>query len=250
MSGHSVGQPAISVRNLTKSFDGGDARGPAVDDASFDVPFGAITGFIGANGSGKTTTMRMIVGLIQPTSGTALIEGSHYHDLANPRARVGAVLNQLGAHPGLSAQQHLKIIAIECGLSIDCVGKALERVGLTDAAHRPVRTYSTGMKQRLSLAASMLADPDILVLDEPASGLDPVGIRWLRDLLRRRADEGAAVFVSTHQLAELAAIVDHVVVIDRGQIVANEPSASLLQRTGEHRLEDAVFAVSSGLVTS
>ncbi len=248
MTAPATNTPAISVRNLTKSFAGGSSENkPAVNNASFDVPFGSITGFIGGNGSGKTTTMRMIVGLIRPTSGTAVIDGQPYEQLARPRSRVGAVLNQLGAHPTQTGFQHVRIIATEAGVSSDRVAEVLEMVGLDDAANRKIRTYSTGMKQRLSIAASMLEDPDILVLDEPASGLDPVGIRWLRDLLRRRADEGAAVFVSTHQLAELASIVDHVVVIDAGHIVANEPSQSLLERTGETRLEDAVFRVSTAI---
>lgn len=250
ISEHTIPRPAISVRGLTKSFGDPEGRAHAVDDASFDVPFGSITGFIGANGSGKTTTMRMIVGLTIPTSGSVLIDGLHYRDIPRPRARVGAVLDELGAHPGLTAYQHLKVIAIEAGISMSAIDRTLEVVGLTDAEHRKVRTYSTGMKQRLSLAASMLEEPDIFVLDEPASGLDPMGIRWLRELLRRRADDGAAVFVSTHQLAELASLVDRVVVIDSGRIVANETSTTLLERTGETRLEDAVFAISSGVATS
>lgn len=234
---------AISVRDLSKTF--GDTQ--AVVDASFDVPYGSITGFIGANGSGKTTTMRMIVGLIQPTGGTALIDGVPYRELPGPRGRVGVVLDQLGAHPGLSGRRHLESIALEAGLPAVEVDRSLALVGLADAARRTVRTYSTGMKQRLSLAASLLGNPGVLILDEPASGLDPQGIRWLRELLRQRADDGAAVFVSTHQLAELATIVDHVVVIDNGRVVANEPSGALLRRSGEQRLEDAVFAVTQAV---
>lgn len=230
---------AIEVRNLTKHF--GEIH--AVQDASFDVPFGAVTGFIGGNGSGKTTTMRMILGLTLPTSGSSRIDGQEYGSIVEPRRVVGCALNRLGAHPGLSAQQHLQLISAGARLPKDNIESVLDQVGLTDASTRRVSSYSTGMRQRLGLAAALLADPTVLVLDEPASGLDPSGVRWLRDLLRTKADSGTAVFVSTHQLAELSTIVDHVVVIDRGHIVANEPADNLLARTGAERLEDAVFAL-------
>ncbi len=230
---------AIVVDRLSKHF--ADVR--AVRDASFEVPFGAVTGFIGGNGSGKTTTMRMILGLVQPTAGEALIAGHPMSQLAEPRRVVGSALDRLGAHPGLSATQHLQTVCAGARLDPATIVPSLEAVGLTDASNRKVSSYSTGMKQRLGLATAMLGDPPVLVLDEPASGLDPAGVRWLREMLRAKADAGAAVFVSTHQLAELSTIVDHVVVIDRGTILASEPAADLLVRTRSDRLENAVFAL-------
>lgn len=239
------GRYAIEVSNLTKEF------GPdlAVDTASFTVPFGAVTGFIGANGSGKSTTMRMILGLTLPTSGTALVGGLPYSDQPMPRQVVGSVLNRIGAHPGVSAVRHLQLVATSAGLPSERISEVLDEVGLSDAAHRKLGTYSTGMSQRLALASALLADPQVLLLDEPASGLDPGGVRWLRELLRAKADAGAAIFVSTHQLAELSSIVDHVVLIDRGRILANEPTSSLLERTETSRLEDAFLSLGESSTT-
>lgn len=230
---------AIAVDGLTKHF--GDLT--AVDHVTFDVPYGAITGFVGANGSGKTTTMRMLVGLTVASSGSALIAGQSHGDLPDPRAIVGCVLNRLGAHPGLTGRRHLQMVSTDRTGRDDAIERVLDEVGLTDAAKRRIGKYSTGMKQRLSLAAALLYDPPIFILDEPASGLDPGGIRWLRELLRDRADKGAAVFVSTHQLAELAIVVDNVVVIDRGRVIATAPASELLTRTGEQRLDNAVLAL-------
>ncbi len=233
--------PAISVDGLTKDFAG--VR--AVDNASFEIPFGSVTGFIGANGSGKTTTMRMLLGLTIPTSGRAQINGRSYKSLPEPRQSVGAVLNRLGAHPGLTAIQHLEIVAA-CGqINPSTVAPTLDLVGLAETEGRKLGTFSTGMKQRLALASALLTDPKILILDEPASGLDPGGIRWLRNLLRDKADQGTAVFISTHQLAELAELVDHIVVIDRGQILASESADSLLARTKQDRLEEAIFTLTN-----
>ncbi|MCP5024654.1 MAG: ATP-binding cassette domain-containing protein [Actinomycetia bacterium] len=230
---------AIAVLGLTKRF--GDHT--AVDNATFEVPFGAVTGFIGANGSGKTTTMRSIVGLTIPTSGRVLVDGVPYRSLPDPRRSVGCALDRLGAHPGLTGRQHLTIVATSARIEPHTVAPALELVGLTDAADRRVGSYSTGMKQRLALAVALIAEPRILILDEPARGLDPAGIRWLRRLLRREADRGRAVFVSTHQLAELASIVDRVVFIDQGRVLADEGTADLLEHTRQETLEDAVFAL-------
>ncbi len=233
--------PAISVDGLTKDFAG--VR--AVDNASFEIPFGAVTGFIGGNGSGKTTTMRMLLGLTIPSSGRARINGQSYKSLSEPRQSVGAVLNRLGAHPGLTAIQHLEIVAA-CGqINPSTVAPTLDLVGLGETEGRKLGTFSTGMKQRLALASALLTDPKILILDEPASGLDPGGIRWLRNLLRDKADQGAAIFISTHQLAELAELVDHIVVIDRGHILASESADSLLARTKQDRLEEAVFTLTN-----
>lgn len=226
---------AISVRSVTKDF--GAVR--AVHDVSFEVPYGSVTGFIGANGSGKTTTMRMMIGLIRPTSGEALLDGHRFVDLVEPRRSVGAVVDRVGAHPGQSGRQHLTTIAMASGLSLDRVDECLDEVGLLDAADRPIQQYSMGMTQRCALAVALLGNPQILVLDEPSNGLDPSGIRWLRELMRGWADEGRAVLVSTHQLAELSVIVDHLVVIDRGTVVFHGPSADL--RGADASLEDAVF---------
>jgi ABC-2 type transport system ATP-binding protein len=233
--------PAISVRALTKTF----GSTVAVDDLSFDVPQSAVTGFIGANGSGKTTTMRMIVGLTQADSGGARIIGRRYHELADPRSSVGVVLSRLGGHPGLTGRQHLRFVAVGAGVPGAAIDRVLGEVGLSDAADRRLGTYSTGMGQRLALAVALLADPSVLILDEPASGLDPRGIRWLRDLLRRRADSGTAVFLSTHQLSGLDSILDHTVVIESGRLVAEGTPASLIGASGEASLEDAVLALTN-----
>lgn len=226
---------AISVRSITKDF--GNVR--AVDDVSFEVPYGSVTGFIGANGSGKTTTMRMMLGLIRPTSGEAQLAGSRFSDLAEPRRSVGAVVDRIGAHPGHSGRQHLTTIALASGFSLSRVDECLGEVGLLDAADRPIQQYSMGMTQRCALAVALLGNPQILVLDEPSNGLDPAGIRWLRERMRGWADDGRAVLVSTHQLAELSVIVDYLVVIDRGSVVFHGPAADL--RGADVSLEDAVF---------
>jgi ABC-2 type transport system ATP-binding protein len=200
----------IESRSLTKRFDG-----PAVvDDLSFEVAAGTITGFVGANGAGKTTTMRMILGLVAPSAGEALVNGRAYRDLAHPRREVGAVLDGPGAHPAHSARTHLTISATAAGLPLARVGEVLELVELTEHARRPAGAFSMGMRQRLALAAAMLGDPSVLILDEPVNGLDPPGILWMRDFLRGLAAEGRAVLVSSHLLAELAEVADRVVIID------------------------------------
>ncbi len=231
-------QPAIEARRLSKHF--GDLA--AVDGLSFTVPYGAVTGFIGGNGSGKTTTMRMLLGLTVPTSGDALIAGRRMSELKSPRELVGAAVDRLGADPGLSGRLHLELVAIAADMPLDDVDLVLSTVGLSDAADRKVRAYSTGMRQRLALAAALLGDPRILVLDEPSNGLDPAGIRWLRDLLRARADSGAAVFVSTHQLAELEAVVDHLVVLDQGRLAVSGPTDDLLGAGGVDSIEELLLS--------
>lgn len=228
---------AIECVDLTKQF----ADQVAVSGVTFQVPFGAVTGFVGANGSGKTTTMRMVMGLIRPTSGRALVAGRPYAELPAPRRTIGAVLNRLGAHPGHTAREHLRIIARAAGIADHRVEDVLAIVELDLAADRRVGTYSTGMLQRCALAGALLDEPSILLLDEPANGLDPRGIRWLREFLRSSADAGVAVFVSTHQLAELDAIVDHLVVLDAGRVIHHASAADLLARTASDRLEDAVL---------
>lgn len=226
---------AIEVVHLTKDFD--TVR--AVDDVSFTVPAGQVTGLVGANGSGKTTTMRMILDLISPTDGKALVDGQRYRDLASPRTAVGAVIDRIGAHPGHSARQHLTMVARAAGLDRNRVDICLAEVGLTDAADRPIKQYSMGMTQRCALAAALLGSPPTLILDEPSNGLDPTGIRWLRDRIRGWADDGRAVLVSTHQLAELALVVDRLIVLHRGALVFAGPVSELLE--DDKTLEESVF---------
>lgn len=230
--------PAIECRALVKRF--GDVV--AVDGLSFTVPMGEVTGFVGGNGSGKTTTMRTLLGLTVPTSGSTLVAGRPMHEHPDPRRVVGAVVDRLGAHPGLTARRYLSLLVRATDLPADRVEPQLRMVGLDDAADRRIRTYSTGMRQRLALAAALIGDPRILVLDEPSSGLDPQGIRWMRGLLRERADAGTAVFVSTHQLAELASVVDRVVAIDRGRLIAAGPVDEVLSATGTATIEDLLVA--------
>jgi ABC-2 type transport system ATP-binding protein len=226
--------PAIQVAGLRKKF----GRVAAVDDVSFTVSYGQITGFLGPNGAGKTTTLRMILGLIRPDAGTAVIAGKPYAKLANPARTVGALLDAAAAHPGRSGRDHLRVLAAQAGIPGLRAGQLLERVGLADAAQQRVGRYSLGMRQRLGLAGALLGDPEILVLDEPGNGLDPQGIRWLRDLLRSLAAEGRAVLVSSHILAEVAQTVDDVVVISRGQTITQAPLGELLAARPGSTLED------------
>ena len=221
---------AISVRDVTKRF--GDVR--AVHDLSFEVEAGTITGFLGPNGAGKTTTLRMLLGLVRPTSGTALIDGVPYEHLGHPAFTVGAALEATGFHPGRTARDHLRVLARPHGIPASRVDAVLEEVDLTEAARRRVGGFSLGMRQRLGLAGALLGDPAVLVLDEPANGLDPAGVHWLRSFLRARADAGAAVLVSSHQLAELALSADRVVIIQRGRLVTQGTVAELTrgQRAG------------------
>jgi ABC-2 type transport system ATP-binding protein len=214
---------AISVQGLTKRF--GDVL--AVDRLDFEVDPGTVTGFLGPNGAGKTTTLRMLLGLVAPTSGAATIDGRPYRELADPARRVGAVLEQSGFHPGRPARDHLRALATAAGLARRRVDEVLEQTGLAAAAGRRVGGFSLGMRQRLGLAAALLGDPDVLVLDEPANGLDPEGVHWLRGLVRGLADQGRTVLVSSHLLAEVAQTVDQVVIIDRGRLVAQSTLAAL-----------------------
>jgi ABC-2 type transport system ATP-binding protein len=206
----------IEVRSLTKAY--GDRT--AVDGLSFTAPAGKVTGFLGPNGAGKTTTFRCLLGLARPTSGTALIGGRAYADIAEPRRTVGAVLESAGFHPSRTGRDHLRVIARAAGLDPAGIPGALELVGLAGAADRRVGGWSLGMRQRLGIAAAVLGDPAVLVLDEPANGLDPEGVRWVRRILRLWADDGRTVVVSTHQLAEIAQVVDRVVIIRDGRLVA------------------------------
>ena len=217
---------AIVVEELTKRF------GPvvAVDRLSFSVVAGRVTGFLGPNGAGKTTTLRILLGLVHPTSGTATVNGMRYADLPDPARRVGAVLEATSFHPGRRARDHLRILAMAAGLPPARVDEALGRVGLADAAHRRVGGLSLGMRQRLGLAAALLGDPEILVLDEPTNGLDPDGVRWLRTLLRQLAGEGRTVLVSSHLLSEVAQTVDDIVIISGGRLVTQGSLAEVARR--------------------
>lgn len=216
----------IDVQGLTKRY----GRVEALRDISFTVPAGAVTGFLGANGSGKTTTLRILLGLVAPTSGRALIRGRAYRELSDPARTVGAVLEP-AAHPARTGRDHLRCLAVALGLPRAGRGQVLDEVldtvDLTGVAERPVGTYSLGMRGRLALACALLGDPELLVLDEPANGLDPDGIRWLREFLRGWAASGRSALVSSHVLAEVAATVDHVVIIDRGRVALAAPTAEV-----------------------
>jgi ABC-2 type transport system ATP-binding protein len=222
----------INVDHLTKRY--GDVT--AVDGLSFEVGPGRVTGFLGPNGAGKTTTLRMLLGLTAPTSGTATINGARYRDLRDPVRTVGAALDNDCFHPGRSAIEHLRILATAAGISRRRPAEVLNLAGLAEDGHRRVGTYSLGMRQRLTLATTLLGDPRVLILDEPLNGLDPDGIRWMRDLLRQLAREGRTVLVSSHLLAEAAQTVDDVVVISRGRLAAEGPVAELTAATSTTRI--------------
>lgn len=215
--------PAIRLQGLTKRF--GDVR--AVDNLSFEVQYGTVVGFLGPNGAGKTTTLRMLLGLVEPTSGAATINGHAYRDLTEPLREVGAVLEASSFHPGRTARSHLRVQAAAAGVDRARIEQVLSMVDLAAAADRRVAGFSLGMRQRLGLATALLSDPEILILDEPANGLDPEGVRWLRGLIRGQADRGHTVLVSSHILAEVAQTVDTVVILDHGRLVAQQTIAAL-----------------------
>ena len=219
----------ITIEGLTKRF--GEVL--AVDGLSFEVDQGTVVGFLGPNGAGKTTTLRMLLGLVAPTAGAARIHGRPYRELAEPVRQVGAVLEASSFHPGRSARDHLRVVAAAAGLPSARADQVLAQVGLADAAGRRVGGFSLGMRQRLGLAAALLGDPQVLVLDEPANGLDPEGVHWLRGLLRHLADQGHTVLVSSHVLAEVAQTVDQVVIIARGRLVTQSTLAALTARTDQ-----------------
>jgi ABC-2 type transport system ATP-binding protein len=214
---------SIQVQGLTKRF--GDVA--AVDDLSFDVKQGTVTGFLGPNGAGKTTTLRMLLGLVTPTDGTATIAGQPYQQLVDPFRHVGAVLESTSFHPGRRARDHLRVLCAAAGLPVVRVDDVLEQVGLTDVGRRRVKGFSLGMRQRLGLAAALLGEPEVLILDEPANGLDPEGVHWLRRFLRSYADQGHTVLVSSHLLAEVAQTVDDVVIIANGRLVTQSSLTDL-----------------------
>jgi ABC-2 type transport system ATP-binding protein len=214
---------AIELHRLTKRF--GDRT--AVDGLTLELGSGTVAGLLGPNGAGKTTTMRMLLGLVAPTAGTATFGGRRYADLDQPARRVGAVLEASSFHPGRRAVDHLRVLAAATGLPGRRAEEALDEAGLTEHAGRRVGGFSLGMRQRLGLAAALLGEPEVLVLDEPANGLDPEGVQWLRRFLRGKADAGHTVVVSSHLLAEVAQTVDHVVILDRGRLVTSAPLVEL-----------------------
>jgi ABC-2 type transport system ATP-binding protein len=220
---------AVEIRGLSKRF----GAVQAVSDMSFEVNAGRVTGFLGPNGAGKSTTLRCLLGLIHPDSGTGTFGGRRYDELEHPSAHVGAVLENASFHPGRSGRNHLRVLAAAGRHAPERVSKLLDQVGLTAAADRRVKGYSMGMRQRLAIAAALLGDPLVLILDEPTNGLDPPGIRWVRDLLRAEAARGRAVLVSSHLLSEVEQSVDEVVVIAKGVMRASGPIAHVLGGGGE-----------------
>ncbi len=223
---------SIQVEGLSKRY----GHREAVRDASFTVHPGRVTGFLGPNGAGKTTTMRCILGLDRPSGGRALVGGRRYADHPAPLSVVGALLDARAAHRSRTARNHLEALAATHRIPRSRVDEVLDATGLSDAAGRKVGGFSLGMGQRLGIAAALLADPATLVLDEPVNGLDPEGVAWVRTFLRRLADEGRTVFLSSHLLSELALVADHVVIIGRGRIIADAPLASLTRDSGRVRV--------------
>jgi ABC-2 type transport system ATP-binding protein len=218
----------VLAESLTKKF----GSLTAVDGLSFDLQAGTVTGFLGPNGAGKTTTLRMLLGLAMPTSGRALVFETSYDQLERPAERIGAVLEATDFHPGRSGRNHLRMLARAAGIPDARVEEVLKLVELDGAANRRVKGYSLGMKQRLGLASALLGDPDLLILDEPANGLDPEGVRWLRDFLRSYAAGGRTVLVSSHVLAEVAQTVDHVLIVAKGRLIIESPLDQLTSRVG------------------
>jgi ABC-2 type transport system ATP-binding protein len=246
----------VDVVGLTKSFGG--LR--AVDDLTFSVRPGVVTGFLGPNGSGKTTTLRCVLGLLHPTAGTTTIGGARYRDLPDPIGTVGASLEAASFHPGRSAQAHLEVMALGAGMSPATArtraSQMLAQVGLAEVARRRVGGYSLGMRQRLGLAAALLGDPSVLILDEPANGLDPSGIAWLRQFLRALAAEGRTILVSSHVLSEVQQTVDEMVVLNQGRLVRqgtladldSGPREVLVRTPSPELLRDALAATTMSVV--
>jgi ABC-2 type transport system ATP-binding protein len=220
----------IEIRNLTKRF--GDLV--AVDDVSFDVVPGRVTGFLGPNGSGKSTTMRMIMGLDWPTSGTVTVNGRSYGQHRRPLFEVGAMLDANAIHGGRTAYNHLLSLAQSNGISRDRVDEVIERVGLVSVANKRAGGFSLGMSQRLGIAGAMLGDPGVMLFDEPVNGLDPEGIRWIRNLLRSFAAEGRTILVSSHLMSEIALTADHLIVIGRGQLIADASVGEFIEQSTQN----------------
>jgi ABC-2 type transport system ATP-binding protein len=236
-------EPVVRVEELTKRY----GQLTAIDGLSFSLEQGTVTGFLGPNGAGKTTTLRLLLGLAEPTAGQALVFGGPYRHLEHPARQVGAILESSDFHPGRSGRDHLRVLAAASEIRTGRVEEVLDVVGLASAADRAVKTYSLGMRQRLGLAGALLGEPQLLVLDEPANGMDPAGVRWLRDLIRHFAADGGSVLVSSHLLAELAQSVDRVLIISGGRLVAD---AALDELAAEgHSLEDVYLQLTEGIAS-
>ena len=239
-AGADTPDPVVAVNSLTKRF----GELVAVHDLTFSLRAGTVTGFLGPNGAGKTTSLRLLLGLAEPSTGEALVFGRRYRELDHPARRVGAVLESSDFHPGRSGRDHLRALAFAAEIPSSRVQEVLALVEIEAVARRSVRTYSLGMRQRLGLAGALLGDPELLVLDEPANGLDPAGVHWLRRFLRRFAEQGRTVLVSSHMLAEAAQTVDQVVIIDRGRQVASGRLDELTERG--RTLEDVFLGLTGG----
>lgn len=230
--------PVIAVQKLVKTYDGR----PALDSMTFEVPQGQIVGFLGPNGSGKSTTVRVLLGLVRADSGSALVGGGQYRELLNPARSVGVMLENHGFHPRLTPVQHLSIAALSSGVSRNRILPTLAQVGLAKSGTMRIGTFSLGMKQRLALAQALLGEPRILILDEPSNGLDPAGMRWLREFLVSYAADGGTVLITSHVLSELERVIDSLVVISDGKVIANGTKDELL--TNE-TLEDFYLSITS-----
>jgi ABC-2 type transport system ATP-binding protein len=237
---------AIEIQGLGKRF----GKVQAVDDLSFTVEKGRVTGFLGPNGAGKSTTLRMLLGLIHADAGEASFGGRRYEELEHPSAQVGVVLEDASFHPGRTGRNHLRVLAAAGEHPDERVDEVLATVGLAHAGGRRVKGYSMGMRQRLAIAAALLGDPEVLILDEPTNGLDPPGIRWMRELVRAEADRGRAVLVSSHLLAEVAQSVDDVVVISHGVLRASGPLERVLGSAGDAGPVTRVGSVENGRLTA
>ena len=222
----------IEARGLTKQY----GAKTAVNDVTFTVRPGTVTGFLGPNGAGKSTSMRLMVGLDRPTAGTVTVNGTRYASIAAPLNEVGVLLDAKGVHPGRSALSHLRALAATHGIPNRRVDEVLELAGLTSVAAKRVGGFSLGMGQRLGIAAALLGDPQVLILDEPVNGLDPDGVLWVRKLLRALAEEGRTVLLSSHLMSEMAQTADHVIVLGRGRVVADAPIAEFVQGGGQARV--------------
>ncbi|NUO59686.1 MAG: ABC transporter ATP-binding protein [Hamadaea sp.] len=227
--GSEITNGEIVVSGLTKHYK----QVKAVDGLSFTVKPGRVTGFLGPNGAGKTTTLRMLLNLVRPTAGTATIGGNRYADLTDPTKSVGAVLEASSAHKGRTGRNHLRVICAAAGLPASRADEVLAIVGLTPAANRKFKGYSLGMRQRLGIATAMLGDPQVLILDEPANGLDPEGIRWMRDFLQSLAAQGRTILVSSHLLSEMELLADDVVIIAAGKLVAQGAVSDIVGNMGD-----------------
>jgi ABC-2 type transport system ATP-binding protein len=229
--------PVVQVNSLTKHY----GRVVALEGITFSLEAGTVTGFLGPNGAGKSTTLRILLGLAQPTHGEALIGGKRYREIEAPTRQVGAVLESNDFHPARSGRDHLRILAAAGQIPSSRVPEMLDFVELSQASNRKVGTYSLGMRQRLGLAGALLGDPQLLILDEPANGLDPAGVHWLRKFIRGLADGGRTVLVSSHLLTEVAQTVDRVLIINRGRLLADSSLSDLA--AGNRSLEDAYLAL-------